>query len=451
MTKDATCTEAGERTYTCSVCSDSYTEEIPATGHTTEHKTDPATCTEAGAEYDLCTVCGTKLNETVIPATGHKYDAVVTKDATCTETGVYTYTCSVCGDSYTEPIPPTGHSLAHQSEPPTCTEDGAEYDLCTVCGRYFNVKMFPAAGHRFVDGVCTVCGATHYWEYTIQNGGAQITAYNGDAAWLKIPSVIDGYLVTSIGPAAFSGNADMEYVCVPDSVTSIGAYAFADCTALKEINVGAHVARIDAGAFSHCPSLAIVCFFSGNLALRSGMFSDADARMSIIAPSDSKTEQSAIDDGLHCVGYTYPQEKDGKRVLAFGAETTLYADLDYGYWTEFAARYADIYYLYFEELTFDGISPSLLKGEDAESLAVDMNADNLTMREIYISVDVNGEHVTFQRLVDLLQDGQLHLAVTFENSSGKKLTIFQKIGIFVNKVFNALTKLLHSIVRIFKH
>ena len=32
ITKEATCTEAGVRSYTCS-CGDSYTENIPATGH----------------------------------------------------------------------------------------------------------------------------------------------------------------------------------------------------------------------------------------------------------------------------------------------------------------------------------------------------------------------------------------------------------------------------------
>ena len=43
VTTAATCTEAGLRTYTC-ICGDSYTEEIPATGH----------------DYvdDVCTVCG---------------------------------------------------------------------------------------------------------------------------------------------------------------------------------------------------------------------------------------------------------------------------------------------------------------------------------------------------------------------------------------------------------
>ena len=45
----------------------------------------------------------------------------MTKAASCTKAGVRTYTCTVCGDSFTEAI--------------------------------------PALGHRYVNGVCTVCGA----------------------------------------------------------------------------------------------------------------------------------------------------------------------------------------------------------------------------------------------------------------------------------------------------
>ncbi len=46
VTKLASCTETGVKTYTCSECGDSYTEEIPAAGHQEE----------AGK----CTVCGEK-------------------------------------------------------------------------------------------------------------------------------------------------------------------------------------------------------------------------------------------------------------------------------------------------------------------------------------------------------------------------------------------------------
>lgn len=50
------------------------------------------------------------------------------------------------------------HSLAHHDgQDPTCTDPGwAAYDEC-ACG-YSTYQEIPAAGHSFVDGVCTVCG-----------------------------------------------------------------------------------------------------------------------------------------------------------------------------------------------------------------------------------------------------------------------------------------------------
>ncbi len=123
ITRAATCTEAGEITYTCSVCNETYTESIPATGIHTAGETVvennvPATCTEDGSydEVVYCSVCGEKLSSDTItvPATGHSYEAVVTAP-TCTEGGYTTYTCSVCGDSYTaDETEALGHSYEFQ-------------------------------------------------------------------------------------------------------------------------------------------------------------------------------------------------------------------------------------------------------------------------------------------------------------------------------------------------
>ena len=58
MTTAPTCTEAGVRTYVCLLCSDIYTETIPATGHTNDCKVNVATCLNY-ASYELtCTACG---------------------------------------------------------------------------------------------------------------------------------------------------------------------------------------------------------------------------------------------------------------------------------------------------------------------------------------------------------------------------------------------------------
>ena len=98
VTKAATCTENGIRTYTCS-CGDKYTESIKATGHSyTSKVTTAATCTEAGVKTYLCTKCGDMYTETINPV-AHKYTSKVVSP-TYTAQGYTLHTCSVCGYSY---------------------------------------------------------------------------------------------------------------------------------------------------------------------------------------------------------------------------------------------------------------------------------------------------------------------------------------------------------------
>lgn len=98
ITKQPTCTEEGEKTFTCD-CGDTYTEIIPAKGHTEIiDKAVPATCTTDGkTEGSHCYVCGEVIKaQTVIKAMGHNFGSwSTTKAATCTESGTQTRKCSV--------------------------------------------------------------------------------------------------------------------------------------------------------------------------------------------------------------------------------------------------------------------------------------------------------------------------------------------------------------------
>ena len=62
ITKSPTCTETGVKTYTC-WCGDSYTEVIPATGHTYKATVTKATTAKDGKIVTACTVCG-KVSKT---------------------------------------------------------------------------------------------------------------------------------------------------------------------------------------------------------------------------------------------------------------------------------------------------------------------------------------------------------------------------------------------------
>ena len=127
---EPTCTEKGYTTYTCSVCGDTYVADyVDALGHTVV--VDPAVapdCTHTGlTEGSHCSVCNTVLKaQETVPATGHKYDKVVTAP-TCTEKGYTTYTCSVCGDSYVaDYVDALGHSYS-EAEFVWTEDSSAEY------------------------------------------------------------------------------------------------------------------------------------------------------------------------------------------------------------------------------------------------------------------------------------------------------------------------------------
>ena len=139
ITKAATCTETGVKTYTCTRCQKTKTEEIKATGHKeVKDATVAATCEKAGkTEGSHCSVCNKVIKaQKEVPALGHSWDAgKITKAATCTETGVKTYTCTRCKKTKTEEIKATGHKFSawKTSSKATIYSPAKQTRECTSC------------------------------------------------------------------------------------------------------------------------------------------------------------------------------------------------------------------------------------------------------------------------------------------------------------------------------
>ena len=110
MTKAATETEDGVKTFACTRCGETKTETIPKLTHEHSYKaviTAPA-CTAKGYTTHTC-ACGDSYVDTYTDALGHAWDGgKVTKAATETEDGVKTFTCTRCSETKTETIPATG-------------------------------------------------------------------------------------------------------------------------------------------------------------------------------------------------------------------------------------------------------------------------------------------------------------------------------------------------------
>ena len=141
ITTSPTCSDAGVKTYTCTVCSETKTEVLDATGHTPVTIAEqPATCTEAGHTAGVkCSVCGATISGIEeIPATGHTEVIDKAVAATCTTPGkTEGKHCSVCNEVLVaqEEIPAKGHvEVIRNVKEVTDTEDGYTGDTyCSVC------------------------------------------------------------------------------------------------------------------------------------------------------------------------------------------------------------------------------------------------------------------------------------------------------------------------------
>ena len=158
ITKQATCTEAGVLTYTCTSTTGTcdkktYTETIPATGHkfSTEWTVDvEATETTPGSKSHHCTVCDAKTDVTEIPATG-----IVEKPLTITASKTeadktVTFTAEAAGgkEGYTykfivyNKTTGTWGLVQNYSSKNTCT-----WTKGSAGDRYFYVDVKDAAGN----------------------------------------------------------------------------------------------------------------------------------------------------------------------------------------------------------------------------------------------------------------------------------------------------------------
>ena len=157
ITTKPTCTTPGVKTYTCSVCQKTKTEEIPAIGHqhTEVRNVKEATCKEEGYTGDTyCTDCGEKLSSGEPTAKKvHDWDeGKVTTEATCKNTGVKTYTCNNCSETKTEVIPMTDHiwDNGKVTTKPSCITPGVKTYTCTVC-QETKTEEIPATGHQHTE------------------------------------------------------------------------------------------------------------------------------------------------------------------------------------------------------------------------------------------------------------------------------------------------------------
>ena len=353
ITTPPTCTKTGVKQYTCTICSETKTEEIAALGH--DYSSDwtidtAAACETVGSKSHHCTRCDSKKDVTEIPASGHSWnDGAITTEPTCTDEGVKTFTCNACGKTRTEAVAALGHNYSSDWTIDTaaaCETVGSKSHHCTRCDSKIDVTEIPASGkHTWNNGVitkpatiaeegvktytCTVCGVTRTETIaklpmptvTPVPTATPTPAITSAPTVTPTPSVSVGtkitdkktgniYKVTSSRSSsqtvAFIGNKVKTSVIIPTTikikgatykVTEISTNAFKNNRKLKKVVIGQNIVRIGKNAFYGCKKLTAITIKSSRLTLKNigkNAFKNTSPKATVKIPKKQKALYNQI-------------------------------------------------------------------------------------------------------------------------------------------------------------
>ena len=353
ITTPPTCTKTGVKQYTCTICSETKTEEIAALGH--DYSSDwtidtAAACETVGSKSHHCTRCDSKKDVTEIPASGHSWnDGAITTEPTCTDEGVKTFTCNACGKTRTEAIAALGHNYSSDWTIDTaaaCETVGSKSHHCTRCDSKKDITEIPASGkHTWNNGIitkpatiaeegvktytCTVCGVTRTETIaklpmptvTPVPTATPTPAITSAPTVTPTPSVSVGtkitdkktgniYKVTSSRSSsqtvAFIGNKVKTSVTIPTTikikgatykVTEISTNAFKNNRKLKKVVIGQNIVRIGKNAFYGCKKLTSITIKSSRLTLKNigkNAFKNTSPKATVKVPKKQKALYNQI-------------------------------------------------------------------------------------------------------------------------------------------------------------
>ncbi|MBR6917296.1 MAG: leucine-rich repeat protein [Clostridia bacterium] len=156
VTEEPGCETTGIKTYTCTVCGETYTEEIAALEHDyyLADEVEPS-CTERGYYVYRCYNCGDEYEEEYGEPAGHDYKLMSTYIPSCEWGGVRVYVCSACYDTYEEDYAePLGHDFSEKftvDKAPTQTAPGLKSRHCTRCSETTDKTEIPAIVYADAD------------------------------------------------------------------------------------------------------------------------------------------------------------------------------------------------------------------------------------------------------------------------------------------------------------
>lgn len=239
-----TCTQSGVKTGSCSVCNQSMTETIPATGHTFED--------------GVCIACGF-----------FEYSYKILSDGTCSITGYNGNSTSLIIPSAIDGYPVSaigGFAFQNCYEVVSVTiPEGV-----VIIGDYAFTRCYALEQVSIPDSVTAmnnnVFANCDKIEYNYYENAKYLGNENNPYLRLVKVNDTDSSSVTIHEQTKYiCGNSfffceNLEYVHIPESVTVIGDLAFHYCDNLTEITIPANVSYIGSWAFPSYGKLSTVTF-----------------------------------------------------------------------------------------------------------------------------------------------------------------------------------------------
>ena len=287
----ATCTKNGSIKYVCSVCGETKTENVAATGH---HNTEvrgkkEATCKSNGYTGDVyCADCGEKIEEgTQLIRLSHTWDeGKITKKADCMHTGIKTYTCNICHEERTEIVPASEHTWdsGRVTLNPTTSSYGVKTFTCLNCHatKTEEIAKFPLEDKSQPSIPADEIKNNKDISSDKKNTSSPIKKSNKTdkktsvRVGMKVIYKKQGYQITKAGKEVcfIQAKKNVPSVNIPDTifvngirykVTSIAKKAIKNNKKIKKVIIGKNIKRIEANAFYQCPAIKKVIIKSSLL------------------------------------------------------------------------------------------------------------------------------------------------------------------------------------------
>ena len=129
------------------------------------------------------------------------------------------------------------------------------------------------------------CG--DYTYILLEDGTAQIVAWQGENRALAVPATLDGLRVSSISECAFADSTSLVRVTLPEGVREIGEECFAGCEALGEVGLPEGLERIGDRAFEGCEALTAIALPASVRSIGENPFAACDNLCDVAVAADS--------------------------------------------------------------------------------------------------------------------------------------------------------------------